>query len=505
MSKRAGLVGIDLGTSYSSIALLDPQGFARTILNDRGQAATPSVVYFANDEPIVGTRAEKAYLKYPDRVIYNAKRYLGRDGWSWEIDGVEYTPVDVAAIILRQLRRDAERQLGRLGPAVICVPAHFNTHQRALTVEAAEQAGIEVLEIINEPVAAALCYILGEEGVAFAGLAERQRVMVYDLGGGTFDLSLVDYDEQSIRVLCANGELKLGGIDWNQRLIDEIADKALKKFRVDPRVPQHRRMFAELATAVEAAKRQLSVTEDEVPIRFRIQKRAATSRIDRQGFELLTGDLLDRTRMLVEQLRETSQLGWHEIDSVLLVGGSSRMPMVRRMILKLVGGMRIKQIDPELSVAHGAALYAGIIGSGQGHDSMSQGARRRLGRFDTEQVNTLTLGMIVVDEQGQRVVHPLIPRDTPLPATARVSVATTVANQRRVSLKILEEGADVEICRCVIDQLPPRLPSGSRFDVDLTYNPGGLLQVTAQHESGLLATVNVSHVPVPLAEAVLDE
>src|SRR5436190_3882077 len=217
MGQKPAVLGIDLGTSFSSVAYLDAGGFARSILNEDGLAATPSVVYLSPDGAIVGSRAVDAYVNDPARVIFHPKRVLGDGFTTWEVDDVEYTPADIAAIILRKLVSDARRQIGHADQAVLTVPVHFTSHQRELTREAAEQAGLSILGIMNEPVAAALCFILGESGSAFSELAIDQRVLVYDLGGGTFDLSIVDYKPDDIQVLAAHGDLRLRRLDWNQR------------------------------------------------------------------------------------------------------------------------------------------------------------------------------------------------------------------------------------------------------------------------------------------------
>ncbi|MFM9966071.1 MAG: Hsp70 family protein [Planctomycetaceae bacterium] len=500
MGDWQNLVGIDLGTCYSSIAVLDQGGFARTIKNEQGETSTPSVVYFSEAGPVVGTPAEEAYRTFPERVVYHSKRFLGTPGKTWEIDGVEYSPVDVAATILRKLKRDAEKSIGQIRQVVITVPAHFSSQQRQLTLEAASQAGLDVIEILNEPVAAALCYILGSEGVGFSGLANSQRVLVYDLGGGTFDLSLVDYQTDNIQVLRAKGDLTLGGIDWNQRIIDFVARDIFEKYQVDPRGPKHRRAFAALALAAEHAKRELSRKEHEVAVRCKIKNENHATMIDRDRFEKLTADLLVRTRLLLEKLIRSGPSrtvpgkpgGWQDIDAMLLVGGSSRMPMIRKMVLELAENQKLRQIDPELSVAHGAALYAGLLISKRQTAGEQNSALQRFQSISTQQVSTLTLGMLVRNKVGVRVLHPLIPKDSPLPAAARVSVTTIRDNQRCVKIQIMEVGHAAKMCECVIDDLPENLPEGSRFHVDLTYSPGGILQVVAQHQAtGLLSTVSV--------------
>ena len=500
MANRNTLLGIDLGTSYSSAAYLDERGYARSIPNSDGEPATPSVVYFSADGPIVGARAVKAYVRHPSRVVFHPKRVLGDKATTWEFDDVEYTPVDISAIILRKLLRDARKHVGHVNQAVMTVPVHFTSYQRQLTIEAADQAGVKVLEVLNEPVAAALCFILGEEGTGFAALAKEQRVLVYDLGGGTFDLSLVDYKADNIRVLAANGDLKLGGLDWNQRIVDVVVKQVLRKKQIDPRDPENRSMFAQLSMAVESAKRKMSETTDSVPIAFRDQEFRFVARLSRREFERMTTDLLDRTRVLLEQIVKSAPRrigakgpgGWSDVDSMIIVGGASRMPMVHKMMQQLVKGEKlIKPVDPEMSVSHGAALYAGLLSANRKAGTQAA-ADSRLTGMEMQNVTGLSLGIIVVDDKGQRVVHPVIRRNSPLPAVAHVDVATTRPSQRRVSLKITEVEGSGEIYRCVLDNLPRGLPAGSEIDVDLCYDESGVIHIVGRHRaSGQLASVSM--------------
>jgi molecular chaperone DnaK len=212
--KRGPIVGIDLGTTYSTLAYLNENLKPQALANAEGEFTTPSAVYVsASGSGIeVGNQAVKSGLEDPERFIANAKRYLGEPEISWEVDGVEYTPVDVLAFVLRKLLRDAEPQLGHIDRAVITVPAHYTGMQRALTIEAGKQAGLARVDIINEPVAAALCFALGRAGLVMTYLHEDSTFLVYDLGGGTFDLSLVRYDTQQLRVLATSGEKQLGAL-----------------------------------------------------------------------------------------------------------------------------------------------------------------------------------------------------------------------------------------------------------------------------------------------------
>lgn len=492
---KMNVVGIDLGTTYSAIARLDRYGQPVAIANAEGEFSTPSVVHFSDQGPIVGSAALRSTVLDPQRTVQNAKRELGDPNAGWTIGGRRYTPVDISAIILKKLKEDAQQQIGPITHAVITVPAHFDAYRRQLTIQAAKKAGLRVLDLVNEPVAAALCFILGEEGMIVKELAEDQKLLIYDLGGGTFDLSLVHYDTENVRVLATNGDLKLGGVDWNRKIVDFVVHCYQEKFDVDLR--QHRRIYQDLALDVEEAKRTLSNPKrDDVPLVVHGPKGDLELTLTRAQFESLTGDLLQRTRRITTKLLENTQTRWSHINTILSVGGSTRMPMVRKMLRELSGVTPNYSLSPDLSVAHGAALYAGILLS-KTDQEMSPHVRDRLAPITTTNVNSHSLGLMVRDAQNRRVNHIIIPRNSPLPATAHRMVGTTKANQQRIRLQVVEgEGAseqDTEtICSCVIDELPPNLPENSAVEVSLSYQANGLLEITARHlDSGLLASVSL--------------
>ncbi|MEO2035651.1 MAG: Hsp70 family protein, partial [Planctomycetaceae bacterium] len=250
-------VGIDLGTTYSCIAHLNEHGEPVTLPNQEGELATPSVVMMDDNHAIVGTEALRNAIVHPERVIQNSKRFIGGRDKHWEISNRRFTPVDIAALILKKLISAAQDQIGNIEEAVITVPAQFSDAQRHATIQAGHQAGLQRVDIINEPVAAALCYVLGTEGLWFTELADAQNILVYDLGGGTFDLSLVSYQKNEVRVISSNGDLELGGIDWTQHLVDAISDRFEKEFGKDPR--QDPQSLQALSLEAEQTKRSLTV------------------------------------------------------------------------------------------------------------------------------------------------------------------------------------------------------------------------------------------------------
>ncbi|HBL45057.1 MAG TPA: heat-shock protein Hsp70, partial [Planctomycetaceae bacterium] len=255
--QKVQAVGIDLGTTYSCIAHLNEHGEPVTIPNQEGELSTPSVAMFDGAEVIVGTEALRHAIVNPRNVVQHAKRFLGKSDFRWEIDGRYFTPRDISAFILKKLLSAAEERIGPVESAVITVPAQFSDLQRQETIAAGKQAGLKQVDLINEPVAAALCYVLGSEGMWFAELAEEQRILVYDLGGGTFDLSLVKYQKDEVNVIASGGDLKLGGIDWNSTLQATIAEQFFAEFGVNPANDPESLQY--LANEVEQAKRSLTV------------------------------------------------------------------------------------------------------------------------------------------------------------------------------------------------------------------------------------------------------
>ena len=478
-------VGIDLGTTYSVIAHLNESGEPVTLPNQEGELSTPSVVLFEGEQPVVGTEALRNSIRYPDRVVENAKRFMGDVGKRWWINGRPYGPVDISALILKKLLSAAQEKIGPITQAVITVPAQFSDVQRHATVQAGHAAGLERVDVINEPVAAALCYVLGSEGLWFSELADEQRILVYDLGGGTFDLSLVRYRKNEVTVIASSGDLHLGGINWNQALIDALGSQFAKEFRDDPRSEPE--SLQALALEVEQAKRGLSV-----------RPRAAltcthggfrkTFQIELEQFQKLTKPLVDRTEAITLKLLKDNKLGWAHVDVVLVTGGSSRMPMIRNRLKQLSGRTLNTALSPDLSIAQGATYYAGMLLANDkfARSILTEDASERLAQVKQQSVNARELGILVRDMTTKtRIPHYLITPNTPLPAAATQQFGTVVPNQKRVHLMIVESGTDpdqpyVVLGDCKIDGLPPNLPEGSIIDVTISYDPQARVHVSAK-------------------------
>ncbi|WP_437227841.1 Hsp70 family protein [Planctomicrobium sp. SH661] len=476
-------VGIDLGTTYSSLAYLTPQGQPVTMPNAEGELSTPSVVLFEGDDVIVGTEALRHSVASPERVVQYAKRHMGDPHKCWVIDGKVYRPRDISSLILKKLLKDAREQLGTIRHAVITVPAQFSELQRRDTVEAGLAAGLERVDIIHEPVAAALCYVLGE-GMWFAELANEQTVLVFDLGGGTFDLSLVKYNKKEVRVLASGGDLLLGGLDWNHALETYACDEFIKSSISDPRLD--RESMQALAIEVEQTKRSLSVRPKSSLLVQHDGRRKSYS-IDRDLFEDLTAPLLQRTEQIMRDLLKSNKLGWANIDAILATGGSSRMPMIRNM-LQRVGGTTLNQtLSPDQSICHGAAYYAGMLHSGQRLEKtvLDRHAVGRLANFKQQSVSGRSLGILVRDmKTNVRRAHYLLPANTPLPCAYRQRFGTVIPNQKKVHLHIVESGTSpadpwVELGECIIEGLPDKLPVTSPIEVTIRYDEQARVHVEA--------------------------
>ena len=478
-------VGIDLGTTYSCIAALNEHGEPISIPNPEGELSTPSVVFFDQGEEVVGVEALRNAVARPDRVVQNAKRYMGDPLKKWTIDGKNYSPTDISAIILRQLLSNAEQQFGKITQAVITVPAQFSDAQRAATADAGRKAGLKQIDIINEPVAAALCYVLGQEGIWFTELANEQTILVYDLGGGTFDLSLVKYRQDEVRVIASTGDLHLGGIDFNQRLLDDTAERFSKEFSTDPRDNPESLQY--LSWEVEQTKRSLTV-RPKATINVQHAGHRKSYHVEQARFNELTGPLVNRTEEITKQLLKDHKLGWARVDVVLMTGGSSRMPMIRDMLKRISGRTINTSLSPDQSIAHGATYYAGMLLSKSEFvkSILSDEVTERLKKVQQKSVTARGLGILIRDSKtNTRVPHYLIQANSPLPASATQIFGTVVDNQRRVHLNIVESGSRpelpyVKLGNCIIEDLPPNLKRDSEIAVTIRYDESARVHVSAK-------------------------
>ena len=465
-------IGIDLGTTYSVVSKLDQTGKPVSLVNAEGDLLTPSVVLFDGSEVIVGREALKAIAGEAEHVALCTKREVGHPVYHKSFNGKQYPPEVIEAWILNKLRRDMTVQIGPFSKAVITVPAYFDEVRRKATQDAGYMAGLEVMDILNEPTAAAIAFGYHEGYLSGSGRqGEPQRVLVYDLGGGTFDVTVMEIRGDQYIALATDGDVQLGGYDWDQRLVDLVAEGFIREHFVDPR--EDPITSGKLWRECEDAKRTLSL-RGKAAVACDYRGFSSIITVAREQFEDATQDLLDRTRFTTTQTLKAAGLGWGQIDRVLLVGGATRMPAVRRMLQELSGKEPDATVAADEAVAHGAALHAGLLlAKSQGKPAL----------FRIKNVNSHSLGVVGTDPQTKRQRSGiLIPRNTPLPVTAKRTFRTQKANQHSILVQVVEgenpsPGDCTLIGRCSVRQLPPNLPTRSPVDVLFHYQPNGRLKV----------------------------
>jgi len=471
MKHRPPAVGIDLGTTYSVVACLDDLGRPRTLLNAEGEKLTPSAVLFDQDETIVGKEAIKAIGTDAERVAECPKRALGSRLYDKLLEGRRFPPEVLQGWILNKLRLDSQRELGDFHQVVITVPAYFDEVRRKATQDAGYIAGFEVLDIINEPTAAAVAFGFQQGFLQASGPAEPYHLLVYDLGGGTFDVTVMEIRGREFATLATDGDVQLGGRDWDQRLVDYVAEEFLRRCGADPR--EDANSAGLIWRQCEEAKRTLSA-RSKASIKCDYQGHSAHVEVTRERFEEMTRDLLDRTSFTVRQTLQAAGLQWAELDRVLLVGGSTRMPAVYNMLRDLSGRTPDRSVSPDEAVAHGAALHAGLL------RDQHQG---QAPRFSIRNVNSHSLGVVATETHSKRKRNAiLVPRNTPLPVTAQRTFTTLKANQDSIRVQIVEgESATPEDCaqigRCSVRPLPPNLPFQTPIEVQFRYEENGRLTV----------------------------
>jgi molecular chaperone DnaK len=471
-------IGIDLGTTYSVVAYVDQQGRPTSIPNSNGDILTPSVVLFDTEGPVVGREAVLASTLEPDRVAECVKRDMGSKFFRKKIGDEFLPPAVISSYILRRLRADAERKLGEVSKAVITVPAYFDETRRRATMDAGRLAGLDVLDILNEPTAAAIVYGYQEGFLDRSGTVkgnEPVRVLVYDLGGGTFDVTVVEMTTQSFKAIATDGDVRLGGKDWDEKLVEIAAKRLIAQVGEDPRLDPE--SLQEMWIAAEAAKKTLS-ERSKATMYVNFQGKRHKVEVTRQEFEDATAPLVLRTRTTAEIVVLQAGLKWQDIDRVVVVGGSTRMPMITRMLGELAGRTIDHSVSADEAVAHGAALYADLL-------MAKQGAGTGQTQFSVTNVNSHSLGVVGVDPlTGRKRNRIIIPKNTPLPHSASGRFKTFRANQPNVKITVMEGESDspdacTEVGLCVIQGLPPNLPAGWPVEVRYTYRENGRLQVSA--------------------------
>ncbi len=469
-------VGIDLGTTFSAVSYLDNSRRPNLVINSEGDRVTPSVVLFDETSVVIGKEALKAAALEPDRVASHVKRDIGSPHYSRTILGEQVPPEVIQSLILEKLKRDTEEVLGPISEVVITVPAYFNEPRRKATQDAGRLAGLDVLDVINEPTAAAIAYgyqhgFLDEDGKT----ARQERVLVYDLGGGTFDVTLMELDGKNYNTVATAGDVYLGGIDWDKRIVDYVAEVFQENHRgVDPR--QNPAGLQRLLRDAEDAKRTLTARQ-QATINYEYAGEGVRVVITREQFESLTADLLERTLFTTRKVLKDAGIGWTDVTRLLLVGGSSRMPMVQRALHDASGIKPDRSAAEDEAVAQGAAIYAGLLCSTREGEPAS---------MQIKNVNSHSLGVLAQDPGTLRPKNSVIIKsNTVLPAVQGRRFKTSKAAQKQISVKVIEGGDAAgnnasPIGRCVIDNLPQDLPAGTVVEVFFKYAANGRLQVKAR-------------------------
>ena len=455
-------VGIDLGTTNSVVAVLEG-GEPSVIANAEGNRTTPSIVAFKSEEVLVGELAKRQAITNPDNTVRSIKRHVGTN-WKESFEGKEYTPQEISARILQKLKRDAEAYLGDdVTEAVITVPAYFNDAERQATKEAGQIAGLNVLRIINEPTAASLAYGLENN--------EDQKILVFDLGGGTFDVSILEISEGVFEVKSTSGDSKLGGDDWDQRVMDWLIDKFKSSTGID--LSKDKMAIQRVQEGAEKAKIELSSTsETEINLPFITANDAGPQhlleKLSRSEFEKITSDLVDRTKAPVENALSDAGMKFSDIDHVILVGGSTRMPSVQQLVTSLTGKDPHKGVNPDEVVASGAAIQAGVL----------KGDVKDVLLLD---VTPLTLG---VETKGG-IMTKMIERNTTIPTKRSEVFSTAENNQTQVEIHILQGEREMasgnkSLGRFTLTDIPAAMAGTPQIEVTFDIDANGIVNVNAK-------------------------
>ena len=462
----AKTIGIDLGTTNSVVAVMEG-GKPTVIANAEGSRTTPSIVGFAkNGERLVGQLAKRQAILNPENTIISIKRHMGED-YKKNIDGKDYTPQEISAMILRKLADDASTYLGeKVTSAVITVPAYFNDAQRQATKDAGKIAGLDVLRIVNEPTAAALAYGLEKQ--------TSEKVLVFDLGGGTFDVSILEIGDGVHEVLSTSGDTHLGGDDFDEKIINWLCDEFKKQEGIDLR--NDKQAMQRLKEAAEKAKCELSsVVQTNINLPFITADATGPKHLDlnltRAKFEELSHDLLERCKVPVEKAIKDAGISKSDLNEVVLVGGSTRIPAVQQLVKEYTGKDPNQSVNPDEVVAVGAAIQAGVLA----------GEVKDIVLLD---VTPLTLGI----ETLGGVMTPLVPRNTTIPVSKSQTFSTADDNQTAVDIHVLQgerpmasDNKSLGMFR--LDGIPPAMKGMPQIEVTFDIDANGIVNVTAKDKA----------------------
>lgn len=478
MMKGYTSVGIDLGTTFSAVAYIDSDGRPQAIANGYGRTLTPSVIYLGEGGPIVGEEAKERQARGAIETASFFKRHMGDPNFELMFTGKTYTPTDLSALVLKQLKHTAEEFLKRpVTHAVITVPAYFNNMQRQATIEAGQQAGLQVLSIISEPTSAALAF-------GMRSIQDVQTIMVYDLGGGTFDVSVVEITPTEQRVLGTDGDHTLGGKDWDDRIFNYLTQLFENEFGLELAGDD----FNELLVKAESVKKSLSARTS-VEARVQAGGRSGVYTITRNQFEEMTTDLMGRTQEKVEQVLKAISLTWLQLSQVLLVGGSTRMPMVRDYVSRMAGKPPLTSVNPDEAVALGAAIQAALdMEELQPTTPMFALSGRR----KSVDVMSHSLGMVAINEDGSQYINSIIIRkNQPIPSLQTRPYTLTLSRRSDNQCEVyMTQGESEDPLDCaylgkfVFSNMPTNL-SGKTAILDITYayDRNGIVNVSAVERS----------------------
>ena len=512
--------GIDLGTTYSCIARVDDTARAEVIKNNDGDNITPSVVEFDGDNVIVGSDAKSEAVLNPENTVMLVKTLMGKTDFVINYNGEDKTPEEISAFILRKLTQDASEQLGvEVKDVVITCPAYFGTAERTATKNAGKIAGLNVLEIISEPTAAALYYGCAKE-------QNEKTILVYDLGGGTFDVTIMRISSDKIQVICSDGDHDLGGKNWDEVLIEYLADQFVKKIGYDIEFDEYAKQ--DLRLKAEKIKKQLTSRSQAGDLLEVMGSREKVS-ITRDEFEEITSTLLNETLKKTKEVIDVAKRkGYEKIDEILLVGGSTRMPQIKRALTENFGGIEIKILEPDEAVAKGAAIHAANVYvnnqkslAGQDFESdkevtvMVNGDEKELRAKDYKEdltfspemmgiggnkreiviATTKSFAVKVENKDGVKSCFNMIVKNEPMPSgilEVSGNFTTLNDNQETVDIEIYENDymdkyfdvdEDLKIGNAILE-LPENLPAGSLVEITLKLNKEGILEIRGKDKTG---------------------
>ena len=466
------IYGIDLGTTYSAIAVIDEFGKPEIIPNREGERITPSVVLFDDDEnPLVGQLALNQAKYSPLNCIQFVKRYMADPTWKYKSDsGEEYTPEDISALILKKLKEDAEIIAGEeIKDVVITVPAYFKDSHRVATKNAGEIAGLNVVRIINEPTAAALAY-------GFNNPKDTQTILVFDLGGGTFDVTVMKLTPNKLEVIATGGDKNLGGFDWDNELMNYLNDEFIKQGGVD--LLEDPVLCQDLRDKAELAKKTLS-TRETATVFLTAGNKNISIPVTLSEFNEITKPLVKRTGTILEFVLEDAKLQWTDINKILLAGGSTRMKAIIDNIEQITGIKPSMEIHPDEAVAMGAAIQAGLLEVERGDSHLSD--NDDFLPIEVSDVNSHSMGVIAVDEHQKEYNSIILEKDTIVPCKKSNQYVTVADNQTEIFVQV-SQGEDtdpqyVEIAGTSNMKIPS-YPKGAPVEVFFEYDIDGIIHIS---------------------------